>query len=195
MTDLKANNTRSPIDVIADADGAMWVFGYGSLMWRPEFPHTEMSPALLRGYHRALCVYSTRYRGTAARPGVVMGLDRGGACKGRAIRVAAEDARAVCDYLWDREMLGYAYQPKWLPVRTPAGNVQALAFVVDRAQTTVYTGRLTAAQIADLVACGHGVKGTALEYLENTIDQLDQLGIGEGPLHHILALARRQAAG
>ena len=94
--------------------GDIWVFGYGSLMWRPDFPHVETRPARLRGYHRALCVLSTRYRGTKARPGLVLGLDRGGSCVGRAFRVAARDADRVLAILHEREMLNRVYNPRWL---------------------------------------------------------------------------------
>lgn len=171
----------------------MWVFGYGSLMWRPDFPHRETLPALLRGYHRALCIYSTRYRGTAECPGLVLGLDRGGSCRGRAFRVARDDAEAVRDYLWEREMIGYAYLAKWLPVRTPQGTVRALAFVVDRRHSTDYAGRLDDDRLLSLILRGCGHRGTSLDYLESTVRHLDELGIREGELHRLLALARRRA--
>ena len=95
----------------------IWVFGYGSLMWRPNFPHRDFQPALLRGYHRALCVYSNRYRGTDECPGLVLGLDRGGSCRGRAMRVAGSDVDAVIAYLDRREMVNKVYTPRWLPVQ------------------------------------------------------------------------------
>ena len=86
-------------------DAPFWVFAYGSLMWRPGFPHADSRPAVLHGYHRALCVYSTRYRGTPERPGLVLGLDRGGSCRGRVRRVSGEDAGHVRAYLTEREMV------------------------------------------------------------------------------------------
>jgi len=173
----------------------MWVFGYGSLMWHPDFPHIETVPALLRGYHRALCVYSTRYRGTAEKPGLVLGLDRGGACRGRAFRVAAADSEAVRDYLWEREMNGYAYRPRWLPVRIPERTVTALAFVVDRERSADYAGRLDDESLIERVLGGHGHRGSSLQYLESTVCHLDDLGIREGELHRLLRLARQRAAG
>ena len=84
-------------------DGDIWVFGYGSLMWRPGFPHLEVAPALLHGYHRAFCIYSVHHRGSRERPGLILGLDRGGSCQGRAFRVAAADAEATIAYLDDRD--------------------------------------------------------------------------------------------
>ncbi len=173
----------------------MWVFGYGSLMWRPDFPHAENQPALLRGYHRALCILSTHYRGTQACPGLVVGLDRGGSCRGRALRVAAKDVAEVKEYLWERELDTYAYVAKWLPVGLPAQRVTALCFVVDRANGDQYAGKLTESAMVDMVLQGRGNRGTALDYLENTIAHLDDLGIGEGLLHRVLNQARSRAGG
>jgi cation transport regulator ChaC len=92
----------------------IWVFGYGSLMWRPGFPHVERAPATITGYHRALCIASTFHRGTRARPGLVLGLDRGGACTGVAYRVAAENAAAVLAYLRERELIYGVYRETWV---------------------------------------------------------------------------------
>src|SRR5262245_52232481 len=93
-----------------------WVFAYGSLMWNRGFRYLESRPALVRGYHRAFCVYSVHYRGTPARPGLVLGLDRGGSCRGRAYKVAAVDGKSVTDYLHEREMITSIYEPLWLKV-------------------------------------------------------------------------------
>jgi len=90
--------------------GDLWIFGYGSLMWDPGFHHAEARPALVHGYHRRFCVYSYSYRGTRARPGLVLGLDRGGACKGIAYRVPRRHAKATLAYLWKRELDGGVYQ-------------------------------------------------------------------------------------
>ncbi len=185
---------RSACPIVGDANGDMWVFGYGSLMWHPDFPHRETAPALLRGYHRALCIYSTRYRGTADSPGLVLGLDRGGSCRGLAFRVASEDAEAVRDYLWEREMLGYAYRAKWLPVRTTHGTVRALTFVVDRMRHADYAGRLDDESLIERILRGRGQRGSSLEYLESTVRHLDELGIREGALHRLLGLARQRRA-
>jgi cation transport protein ChaC len=171
-------------------DGA-WVFGYGSLMWRPNFPHTESRTALLRGYHRALCIYSTQYRGTYERPGLVAGLDRGGSCRGRAFHVAAADWKDVEAYLWEREMTDRVYRPVWHRVETPAGPVAAYTFVADRTHVK-YTGRLSNEQALDLVMQGCGKRGSCLEYLKNTVEHLNEMGIRTGQLHEVLDLARRR---
>lgn len=163
-----------------------WVFGYGSLMWRPNFEYLEAQPALVRGYHRALCVYSTQYRGTTECPGLVLGLDRGGACKGRAFLVAAENQERVMAYLHRREMNTKVYNPRYLRATLEdGGQVAAYSFVVERNHWQ-YTGKLNAKRSAELVLQGCGQRGTALEYLRNTVSHLDELGIGDGPLHQVL---------
>jgi cation transport protein ChaC len=167
----------------------IWVFGYGSLMWRPDFPHVDIQPALLRGYHRALCVYSTRYRGTPERPGLVLGLDRGGSCRGRALRVAGGEVEGVMTYLYQREMINKVYIPKWLPVVLPGGTAPAYVFVAD-CRHRQYAGKLSPERAAELILGGHGPRGSGVEYLENTIAHMDELGIPDGPLHHVLDLVR-----
>ena len=105
-----------------------WVFGYGSLMWHPGFPHVEVRLAVLHGYHRRFCVYSHRYRGTPERPGLVLGLDRGGSCRGLAFRVPAAESAEVIDYLYEREMITGVYIPRWFSLETEAlllDNVEA----------------------------------------------------------------------
>ena len=111
----------------------LWVFGYGSLIWRPGFPFLERRVARLNGAHRALCVYSWVHRGTPDRPGLVLGLDRGGACRGVAFRVPAADAPAVLDYLDEREMTGGVYHRRLVPLRLldGGGTKRAVAFVAD----------------------------------------------------------------
>src|SRR6185369_5141782 len=96
--------------------GDLWVFGYGSLMWAPEFPHAEKKIGRVHGYHRALCILSSRYRGTPEKPGLVMGLCRGGSCWGMAFRIHAAQAKETLDALWKREMLNKVYMPRFVPV-------------------------------------------------------------------------------
>ena len=115
-----------------------WVFGYGSLMWRPGFDYLEARPALLRGYHRAFCIKSTHYRGTVDKPGLVLGLDRGGACRGRVFRIAANKAQGVARYLHEREMITGVYDPRWRDIETPRGSVKAVAYVADRKYASRY---------------------------------------------------------
>jgi glutathione-specific gamma-glutamylcyclotransferase len=181
-----------------------WIFAYGSLMWNPGFPFRESHPALLRGYHRSFCVSSEHYRGTPEKPGLVLGLDRGGACRGRAYRIATAHGKSVCDYLHEREMLSGIYDPRWLKVRllpaadspmevvgragrATARTVTAAAYVVDRSHKQYC--RFSPDQVAKRIRQGVGSSGTNLAYLENTVRHLDELGIAEGPLHDLLRLA------
>jgi cation transport protein ChaC len=171
------------------AGGELWIFAYGSLMWEPNFPCAEVRPALLRGYHRALCILSIRNRGTQACPGLVLGLARGGSCAGMALRVAPEHLEATLAYLEDREMATLAYRPKLLPVRLDDGrSVPALAFVADPGHPQ-YVGDLPAEEAAALVRQGRGSYGNSLDYLRNAVAHLDAIGIADGPLHRVLALA------
>jgi cation transport protein ChaC len=170
----------------------IWIFGYASLMWHPGFPFLETQPALLRGYHRALCVYSTRYRGTPEKPGLVMGLDRGGSCKGCAFLLAAADVPKVMDYLYEREMDTATYAPKFLNVKLDdSRTVKAYHFLVQR-EHDQYTGKLSFDDAVQLVCAGVGPKGTSIEYLQNTLDHLDKMGIVDGSLHKICESAKGQ---
>jgi glutathione-specific gamma-glutamylcyclotransferase len=175
------------------AGGDLWLFGYGSLMWNPGFSYAEARPGLLRGYHRAFCVYSSRYRGTPERPGLVLGLDRGGACKGMAFRVAAPDVAAALEYLWHREMTNRTYHLKALSVRIPASVVSARAFVVDRRHKN-YAGRLSLDETARLIIQGIGARGPCRQYLENTVAELRKLGQLDGPIHRLEEKVRELAA-
>lgn len=167
--------------------GDLWIFGYGSLMWRPGFPHSAREPGLLYGYHRALCMYSYRHRGTRAQPGLVLGLDHGGSCRGMAYRVEPANAEAVLDYLWDREMVSYTYLPRTVRVRLGQGIVPCRTFVVDRSSPQ-YAAGLAPEAAADIVRKAGGEGGENREYLENTVRHLDALGIADGPLHRLLTL-------
>ena len=163
----------------------IWIFGYASLMWYPGFPFLESQTALLRGYHRALCIYSTRYRGTPQEPGLVMGLDRGGSCKGRAFLLAPADVPQVMEYLHKREMDTGTYAPKFLTIKLNSGRkVKAYHFLVRRDHKQ-YAGKLSFDDTVRLVRNGVGPKGTSIEYLENTIDHLKTMGIYEDQLQKI----------
>ena len=155
----------------------LWVFGYGSLMWDPGFPFVAQETGILRGYHRRFCIYSMRHRGTPECPGLVFGLDHGGSCRGMVFRVAAAEVPRVLEYLWAREMSSKVYRPKLLPVRLESGvRVSACAFVVDRGHPQ-YCRDLDLEQSAALIRRGIGGRGPNVDYLINTIDHLNRLGI------------------
>ena len=178
------------------APGAeLWVFAYGSLMWNPGFPAAEHGMAVLHGYHRRFCVASHRYRGTPERPGLVLGLDRGGSCRGMAFRVRPEHVRETLDYLWEREMVNRTYRPRMLPVRLADGGrtVRACTFVVDR-EHSQYCPCLDMAEMAERIACCAGERGPNIEYLANTVQHLEQLGIRDAALGTLLAEVLRRVA-
>ncbi len=167
--------------------GDAWVFTYGSLMWDPGFRHSAAEPALLRGYHRSFCIYSSRYRGTVQAPGLVLGLDPGGACKGIVYRIAASDRDAALEALWQREMRRGVYWPKLMPVATPQRRCLALAFVANRSHEG-YAGRLAIDDAAKLIATCRGERGPNVDYLVNTLRHLDALGVND---HHLRRLMER----
>jgi glutathione-specific gamma-glutamylcyclotransferase len=165
----------------------LWVFGYGSLMWKPGFAHIEVRAARICGYHRALCVRSWVYRGTPAVPGLVVGLDRGGSCIGRAFRVPATDKDAVANYLYERELATNVYLPKLVPVQLDDGRrVSALTFIVDRMHAQ-YAGRLSVEEATEIVRHAYGRNGPNTEYILHTVAHLDELGIADSLLHRVQA--------
>lgn len=170
----------------------MWIFGYGSLMWDPRFEYVRAAPALLRGYHRAFCVYSVRFRGTPERPGLVLGLDRGGACRGMAFLVAKANVPDVLATLWAREMPRLVYLPRLVPIEVESGKTCALAFLADRTHES-YAGRLELDHVAATIATCRGLGGPNIDYLANTLRHLDKLGIRESRLQAILRAVERRS--
>lgn len=166
-----------------------WVFGYGSLMWRPGFPYLEAQRAHLVGYRRGFSVYSIHHRGTRARPGLVLGLDRGGACTGMAFRVAPEEAEGVRAYLRAREQVEGVYRSIHVPVMLAEDRreVMALAFVVERSHQN-YAGRLPVAAQARIIAAAAGISGANIDYLANTLVHLREMGLRERELERVSAL-------
>jgi cation transport protein ChaC len=173
--------------------GDLWVFGYGSLMWSPGFSYKQKAPGRLHGYHRALCILSTRYRGTKRKPGLVMGLCRGGSCWGVAFRVDASGVRRALARLWQREMPRRVYAPRLLNVQLRSGRrVSALAFLADPSHPA-YVRELDLHGRARLVAQGAGQRGLCVDYIRNTIHHMDGVGVRDPHLERILhaALALR----
>lgn len=154
-------------------------------MWHPGFPHVEIRPAILKGYHRAFCVYSRHYRGTPEKPGLVLGLDRGGECQGLAFRVAPEHEGAVKSYLNERELIGYAYTATTLPVRVPEGTVDAYTFVANP-EHSQYADDLDLERSAQIIMQAEGVAGLNRDYLINTVRRLEREGILDADLHALL---------
>ena len=167
----------------------LWVCAYGSLMWNPGFVFDEAVHGKLRGYHRRFCVRSTRYRGSPEQPGLVLGLDEGGACEGLVYKVPPEAVEQTVSYLYEREMIGDVYQPMLLPVLAAHhGSLRAYTFVVRR-EAPDYCN-LPDADCAGIIATAEGLAGSNLDYLVNTVRHLEQLGVPDQQLHDLLVLAR-----
>ena len=157
-------------------EGDLWLFGYGSLMWKPELDFAESRPALLNGWHRRFCLWQWRYRGSRHQPGLMLALDRGGACRGVAYRIAAPGVRGKIAAIWRREMRGNGYRPRWVTLATIAGAVRGLAFVAHH-HGERYAGRISDEVVADHIASACGETGSSAEYLLETVLRCEELGI------------------
>ncbi|MBR0834507.1 gamma-glutamylcyclotransferase [Bradyrhizobium manausense] len=180
---------------VTSAKGDLWVFGYGSLMWRPGFAFEERVPARLVGEHRALCVYSFVHRGTPEQPGLVLGLDRGGACRGIAFRVAEKNRTEVVAYLREREQVTSVYREVmrsvWLE-NEARERVSALAYVVDRGHVQ-YAGRLSLADQHRHVLQGHGQSGANRDYVTATVKAIEAEGFRDTQLHQLAMMLHGDA--
>jgi cation transport protein ChaC len=164
----------------------LWVFGYGSLMWNPLFHYAEQRPARLRGFHRRFCLWSITSRGTRERPGLVLGLDRGGSCQGIAYRLPAEHAAHELKLLWNREMVLGSYEPRWARIETGPGPARgdraqparALVFTVNREHPN-YAGKLPLDAVVAALAAASGPLGSSAEYLFRAVDALAAHGLRE----------------
>ena len=159
----------------------VWVFGYGSLIWKPEFDFVESRPAMLPGHHRALCLWSRINRGTPELPGLVFGLETGGECHGMAFRLHADQVGQTFETLWRREMATGAYHPRWSDCHTPNGSVKALAFIIDQ-QGPAYVSEPHEEALVDIVLRASGIFGSCLEYVTQTADALEAVGIHDARL-------------
>ena len=167
-----------------------WIFGYASLLWRPEFEAVEERPAQVHGYHRALAMWSRVNRGSVAQPGLVFALMPGGSCTGRVYRVPRAHGEAVLRQLWLREQPTGVYDARWLPCRTPEGTVPALAFTLSR-HSPQHTGPLDEARLLQIFRHACGRYGTTLDYLTRTGLHLRRLGIRDRRIEALMQLAAR----
>lgn len=177
----------------ASGEEDLWVFGYGSLIWRPGFSFVESARASVHGYHRSLCIFSHVHRGTPERPGLVLGLDHGGSCEGVAFRVAADARAQTIAYLRERELVTSVYLEKTVALRfADGGGVNALAYVVDRDHAQ-YAGRLPPDEMTRLVAEGVGLNGDNPAYVRNTYEHLQRLGIHDPELADVVTRLDRNS--
>ncbi|MET0310655.1 MAG: gamma-glutamylcyclotransferase [Burkholderiaceae bacterium] len=168
----------------------LWLFGYASLIWRPDFDYTERWPAKVHGWHRALKMWSRVNRGTPECPGLVFGMLAGGSCQGMVFRIPKKDAEAVLRVLWAREMPTGVYDPRWLPCTTPHGTVNALAFTLSR-RSPNHTGVLSEAQYRQIFSQASGRYGTTLEYARLTYEELKRHDIRDKALEKLLKLSQK----
>ena len=167
----------------------LWVFGYGSLIWRPDFDFVERRAAKVHGWHRALKMWSRLNRGTPECPGLVFGMLPGGSCRGMAFRVQQTHAPQVMVNLWQREMVLGVYDPRWLDCQTSDGMVRALAFTLPRSSPS-YTGILADDEYRRIFAQASGIYGSTRDYAEATHTELLRLGIYDRALARIVALSK-----
>ena len=169
--------------------GDLWVFGYASLIWRPDIEVAERRLAQVHGWHRALKMWSRINRGTPERPGLVFALLPGGSCQGVAMRVPAQHVGAALESLWAREMPSKVYLPRWLNCHTGQGVVRALSFILPRNHPS-HTGPLSDAQYRDIFADRVGGRyGHTLEYAVSTLQCLREWGIRDAALERLVRLA------
>ena len=169
--------------------GDLWIFGYASLIWRPDFDFSERRPALVHGWHRALRMWSHVNRGTPECPGLVFALLSGGSCRGMVFRIEQRQVRQAMPHIWQREMPGAVYDPRWLPCQTPQGVVRALAFTLSR-KSPSHTGALPPDEYRRIFRQAHGIYGSTHDYAHATYEGLRQVGIHDRALARLLALSR-----
>ncbi|MDX1489293.1 MAG: gamma-glutamylcyclotransferase [Acidiferrobacterales bacterium] len=184
-----AERARSLRDTLANVPdgGGVWVFGYGSLMWNPEFTHVDRRMGTVRGYRRRFCVLSARARGTPEKPGLGLGLQReDGECRGLVYQLDDRCLETDLLALWNREMTSGIYQPHWLPVETSRSEIMAIAFIVDCAHVQ-YAGDLSLDEQANIIHRAAGTYGPSRDYLAKTIHELAALGVSEPGFEALLA--------
>ncbi|HAE00987.1 MAG TPA: gamma-glutamylcyclotransferase [Rhodospirillaceae bacterium] len=187
---------RAPDDTICERADAwiasmpdpqnVWIFGTASLIWNPDFPYCDRRRAAVQGWHRALCLFSTRYRGTREKPGLVMGLAPGGSCEGCAYRIDPDRLQEAARAIWLREMGNSSYEIIQLTAQTDIGEIQCYSFAPVSGHPQCAHGLpLEMIEATVLSACGQ--RGTNLEYVLKTVEHLDQLGIHDPDLHALAA--------
>jgi cation transport protein ChaC len=190
MTDVAYQPAAAPAGDPDLDSHETWVFGYGSLMWRPGFPFADVMPATLTGFHRDLCLISIHYRGTRERPGLVCGLCPGGSCTGRAFRLEPETRLTALKYLDDRELITKIYIPRRLPIELADGRrVTARVYVSDATHVQFVGDWSDERKVAHIVQ-GVGSEGRSFDYLANIARHLDALGIADATIARLHGLAR-----
>jgi cation transport protein ChaC len=176
LSEEELHRSRAAMLASHPAGADLWLFGYGSLIWNPAFHFVERTLGRLFGYHRQFCLWTHLGRGTPQRPGLILGLERGGSCPGMVFRIAHDAVPSELDIVWRREMVTGAYRPTWVRVRTEQGTVRALTFAINRAHER-YAGTLEDVRIVEAIALAEGPLGACRDYLFKTAAHLEELGI------------------
>jgi glutathione-specific gamma-glutamylcyclotransferase len=185
MSEEAREASRKAVEAAVAPGADVWVFGYGSLMWNPAIHVAQSCRAEVTGYHRQFCFTLNLGRGSPDKPGLMLGLDRGGACVGVAHRIAAKDVGSELTILWYREMLSGAYKPRWLAAKIDGvGAAKVLAFVIDRTHAR-YEANIGEDETARRISMGEGILGTNRDYLYRTVKRLRELGVDHGPMHRL----------
>ena len=187
--EIEANRILTLADVGSQDD--VWLFAYGSLMWKPDPEFVERMTASLQGWHRCFCLWQWRYRGTRERPGLMMALDVGGSCTGAVFRIPGPDASARLAKVWYREMISRAYKPIWVSADTESGIIRAITFVADR-ESHRFAGEIPEEEAAQYIASACGHIGPNAEYLLETYLHCEQCGIGDPMLSRLQALVAKE---
>lgn len=189
MTDEERRHGIAAMLARAPHAGRVWVFGFGSLIWNPAFHFVERRTARVHGFHRQFCLWAKAGRGSPARPGLMLALERGGSCHGVAYRIAPGQVEAELDVVWRREMLTGAYRPVWVAAHTPDGLEHAIAFAANRAHERYVRG-LDTDETARLLATGSGPLGACCDYLFDTVSHLVALGIRDRRMERLVERVR-----
>ena len=167
----------------------LWIFAYGSLIWNPTMHVADRRVATLVGYHRSFCLWADIGRGSPTAPGLFLGLDRGGQCRGVALKIRPEDVASESRLFFEREMIRNSYVPRWFDLKTADGPLRAAALIVNR-DGPGYAGRLPATRIAECIRQGEGHLGACTDYFWNTHEHLRDIGIADRGMHRIARLLR-----
>lgn len=193
LSEAELEASRREILAEAKPGEDIWLFGYGSLIWNPAFHHVETRTGRVYGFHRRFCLWTLLGRGNSTNPGLILGLDRGGSCRGVAFRIAADVVDSETDIVWRREMVTRAYVPRWVGVHTDQGPVRAIAFAINHDHER-YAGLVPEREAAAAIASAQGALGACAEYLFNTVAHLEEIGIHDRALsklnEQVLAVQR-----
>ena len=192
MTDQERKQIVENMIETAPSLNSMWVFGYGSLIWNPALYFTEKKRGTVHGYHRRFCLWSTIGRGSPSRPGLMLGLERGGSCKGIFYKIDRREIRTELDIVFRRELITAAYRPTWVSARVLGKSpFKAIAFVINRTHNR-YAGMLDDETVIQTIADAKGTLGSCSDYLYETVLQLENLGMPDRRLASIARHVRQK---